>query len=151
MKTIYPFGHIHLSPTQIFHQSKLTYCAVNLKPIVPGHVLVCPFRKVQRFADLDQSEVTDLFSNVQRVGNVIESQFNASSLTIAIQDGPQAGQTIPHVHVHVIPRKGNDFPNSDDIYTEVSNSQTHIYIIHIYIYIYILYLPSYLHHIHTLY
>lgn len=40
----------------------------------------------------------------QRVGAAIEPHFGASSLTLAIQDGPLAGQTVPHVHVHVLPR-----------------------------------------------
>lgn len=35
------------------------------------------------------------------------------------QDGPQAGQTVPHVHVHILPRKGGDFENNDEIYDVV--------------------------------
>ena len=37
------------------------------------------------------------------------------------QDGPQAGQTVPHVHVHILPRKGGDFENNDEIYDVVSS------------------------------
>lgn len=37
-----------------------------------------------------------------------------------LQDGPQAGQTVPHVHVHILPRKGSDFANNDEIYDVVS-------------------------------
>jgi hypothetical protein len=37
-----------------------------------------------------------------------------------MQDGPQAGQTVPHVHIHVLPRKQGDFENNDEIYNEVS-------------------------------
>ncbi len=40
----------------------------------------------------------------QRVGIAVEPHFGCTSLTLAIQDGPQAGQTVPHVHVHVLPR-----------------------------------------------
>lgn len=40
----------------------------------------------------------------QRVGTAVEPHFGGTSLTLAIQDGPQAGQTVPHVHVHVLPR-----------------------------------------------
>lgn len=36
------------------------------------------------------------------------------------QDGPQAGQTVPHVHIHIVPRKGGDFENNDEIYDAVS-------------------------------
>ncbi|TVU27247.1 hypothetical protein EJB05_29844, partial [Eragrostis curvula] len=46
----------------------------------------------------------------------LEQYHEASSLTFAIQDGPQAGQTVPHVHIHVIPRRTGDFEKNDEIY-----------------------------------
>uniref|UniRef100_A0A493TRM5 HIT domain-containing protein n=1 Tax=Anas platyrhynchos platyrhynchos TaxID=8840 RepID=A0A493TRM5_ANAPP len=57
-------------------------------------VLVCPLRPVERFRDLCPEEVADLFRMAQRVGNVVEKHFGATSLTISIQDGPEAGQTV---------------------------------------------------------
>jgi diadenosine tetraphosphate (Ap4A) HIT family hydrolase len=42
-------------------------------------------------------------------------QRQASSLTLAIQDGPAAGQTVPHVHIHVLPRRGGDFEKNDEV------------------------------------
>ena len=61
-----------------------------------------------RFSDLTQVEVTDLFLTVQKVGRMIEHVYKATSLNIAIQDGVDAGQSVPHVHVHVIPRQKAD-------------------------------------------
>ncbi|WMV46557.1 hypothetical protein MTR67_039942 [Solanum verrucosum] len=52
----------------------------------------------------------------QKVGKQLESYHKASSLTFTIQDGPQAGQTVPHVHIHIIPRKSGDFEKNDEIY-----------------------------------
>uniref|UniRef100_A0A3Q0RUS1 Si:ch211-63i20.3 n=1 Tax=Amphilophus citrinellus TaxID=61819 RepID=A0A3Q0RUS1_AMPCI len=48
-------------------------------------VLVCPLRPVERFRDLRPDELADLFCTTQRVANVVEKHFNATSLTIAIQ------------------------------------------------------------------
>ncbi|KAJ1822537.1 Dinucleoside triphosphate hydrolase [Coemansia sp. RSA 2599] len=110
------FGSFAIPPSQTFLVTKLTYALVNLKPIRPGHVLVVPRRKALRFNDLTQDEVTDLFVQGQRVSKVIEKLYKAESLTLCIQDGPQAGQSVPHVHLHVIPRYQGDFPNNDDIY-----------------------------------
>ena len=103
------FGPFPISG-QVFHLSstRLSYALVNLKPILPGHVLICPVRVVPRFSQLTQSETTDLFVTVRRVSRTIERLFSATSLNIAIQDGVDAGQSVPHVHVHIIPRKAGD-------------------------------------------
>jgi bis(5'-adenosyl)-triphosphatase len=63
---------------------------------------------VPRFNDLSADEVQDLSLTIQRVSRMVERVFNASSLNIAIQDGIDAGQSVPHVHAHIIPRKKDD-------------------------------------------
>lgn len=105
-KSIY-FGKFLVTP-QVFHSTSHTIALVNLKPLLPGHVLVSPLRVVPRLADLSPSEVTDLFLTVQRVGRTIQRVYEASALNIAIQDGEAAGQSVPHVHAHVIPRRKAD-------------------------------------------
>eukprot|EP01137_Pigoraptor_chileana_P022423 Opistho-2@87338 len=117
-KTI-PFGQYALHGSEIFFQSPLSLGFVNLKPIVPGHVLVIPRRVVKRFTELLPEEVADMFVSAQKVAKAIEMEYKADALTIAVQDGKLAGQTVEHVHVHVIPRHGGDFPNNDDIYKEL--------------------------------
>ncbi|OEL15612.1 Bifunctional bis(5'-adenosyl)-triphosphatase/adenylylsulfatase FHIT, partial [Dichanthelium oligosanthes] len=74
---------------------------------------------VKRFADLSADETSDLWVTAKKVGVHLEQNNKASSLTFAIQDGPQAGQTVPHVHIHVIPRKKGDFEKNDEIYDAV--------------------------------
>ncbi|XP_061640832.1 bis(5'-adenosyl)-triphosphatase isoform X3 [Phyllopteryx taeniolatus] len=113
------FGQHLIKASAVFLQTELSFALVNRKPVVPGHVLVCPLRQVERFRDLQPDEVTDLFSTTQRVANLVEQHFNATSLTIAIQDGPEAGQTVNHVHVHVLPRKAGDFEHNDSVYDEL--------------------------------
>eukprot|EP00246_Nothoceros_aenigmaticus_P008482 TRINITY_DN2317_c0_g1_i1.p1 TRINITY_DN2317_c0_g1~~TRINITY_DN2317_c0_g1_i1.p1 ORF type:complete len:113 (-),score=28.23 TRINITY_DN2317_c0_g1_i1:276-614(-) len=72
-----------------------------------------------RFDDLSAEEVSDLWLTAKLVGKKVEKHYNASSLTFAMQDGPQAGQTVPHVHIHILPRKVGDFKQNDDIYDEI--------------------------------
>ncbi|XP_051768010.1 bis(5'-adenosyl)-triphosphatase isoform X2 [Ctenopharyngodon idella] len=88
------FGQHIIKSSAVFLKTELSFALVNRKPVVPGHVLVCPLRVVERFRDLRPEEVADLFMTTQRVANGIEKHFQASSLTIAIQDGPEAGQTV---------------------------------------------------------
>ena len=96
------------SEQQVFHLTPLSFALVNLKPILPGHVLVSPRRVVARVKELTPTEASDLFLTTRRVGRMIERVFGATSLNIAIQDGKDAGQSVPHVHAHVIPRKCAD-------------------------------------------
>jgi bis(5'-adenosyl)-triphosphatase len=106
---------------QVFHisPSRLSYALVNLKPLLPGHVLICPVRCVPRLSQLTTQETSDLFLTVSHVSRTIERVYNASSLNVAVQDGVDAGQSVPHVHVHIIPRQSHDLDHqggSDAIY-----------------------------------
>ncbi|WVY93919.1 hypothetical protein V8G54_033007 [Vigna mungo] len=132
----YTFGPYKIHHTEVFYSTHLSYAMVNLRPLLPAldgnghfsesvyrtsflHVLVCPKREVKRFVDLTADETSDLWLTAQKVGKQLESYHKASSLTLAIQDGPQAGQTVPHVHIHLIPRKSGDFEKNDEIYDAV--------------------------------
>ncbi|KAF9229049.1 HIT-like protein [Gyrodon lividus] len=112
---------------QVFYRTALSYAIVNIKPIVPGHVLVIPTRIVPRLTDLTTPELTALITSVQNVGRVIEKAYGADSLTVACQDGKAAGQSIPHVHFHILPRRfeGDHFSERmDDIYPALEQSET---------------------------
>lgn len=108
-----------LVTSQVFHNTSLSMALVNLKPLLPGHVLVCPRRVAPRLSDLTADEVSDLFLTVQSVSRMIERVYRASGLNIAMQDGADAGQSVPHVHTHVVPRQKADLDargGSDAIY-----------------------------------
>lgn len=94
---------------QVFFRTAHSFALVNLRPLVPGHVLVCPIRReIMRFADLTSEEAQDYMSALQTVHKFIIHAYNADSLNIAIQDGPELGQSIPHLHTHLIPRYRTD-------------------------------------------
>ncbi|KAL8871384.1 MAG: hypothetical protein Q9174_002769 [Haloplaca sp. 1 TL-2023] len=101
------FGNF-LVTSQVFHKTAHSFALVNIKPLLPGHVLVSPLRAAQRLSDLNHAEISDLFLTVQQVGRMVERVYGASSLNIAIQDGPAAGQSVPHLHTHIIPRQSAD-------------------------------------------
>jgi len=116
-ESTFTFGPLSIPATHVFARTPLSYAFVNLKPVVPGHVLVSPRRPVPRLHGLTPAETADLFTLAARVAAAVEPHFAASSITLAVQDGADAGQTVPHVHVHVLPRKGGDFERNDDVYT----------------------------------
>lgn len=109
------FGTFNVT-SQVFYQSSKSFGLVNLKPILPGHVMVCPKRVVSRLNQLEPDEAIDFYATVQNVAKAIEEYTHADALNIAIQDGALAGQSVPHVHCHIIPRRLKDLPNVDDVY-----------------------------------
>ena len=117
---MYWFSKILLDSREIFYKSAKCIAFVNIKPLVPGHVLVVPQRRVARFNDLSEEEAIDLILSVQRVSRIIEKVYEATSLSLAIQDGPEAGQSVPHVHFHILPRRKNDWPRNDQVYEDAS-------------------------------
>ncbi|XP_065848150.1 bifunctional bis(5'-adenosyl)-triphosphatase/adenylylsulfatase FHIT-like [Euphorbia lathyris] len=119
----YKFGPYGIDAKEVFYSTQLSFALVNLRPVVPGHVLVCPRRQVKRFVDLSADEVSDLWSVAQKIGGRLESYHQATSLTFTMQDGPEAGQTVAHVHIHILPRKGGDFQNNDEIYDAIDGKE----------------------------
>ncbi|XWS75357.1 hypothetical protein CRYUN_Cryun01aG0079900 [Craigia yunnanensis] len=105
----YKFGPYKIEPKEVFYSTALSYAMVNLRPVVP----------VKRFVDLTVDETNDLWLTSQKVGGGLECYHKASSLTFTIQDGPQAGQTVPHVHIHILPRTDGDFEKNDEIYDAI--------------------------------
>ncbi|KAI9365475.1 Bis-tetraphosphatase [Zopfochytrium polystomum] len=124
MSRIISFGpHKINAADQVFFASRLSLGLVNLKPVAVGHVLIVPRRVVPRFAALSHEEVSDLFLSAHRVAPVVEKVFGGSSLSLTIQDGPLAGQSVPHVHLHIIPRWEGDYWNNDDIYRDIDRRE----------------------------
>lgn len=117
---------------QVFLRTTLSCCLVNLKPIVPGHVLVIPRRVVSRFSELSAAEVGDLYTTVQRVARVLNTRCyqEMTATTVSMQDGVHAGQTVPHVHVHVLPRGRGDMEalgrRNDDVYRLLDDHSEHL-------------------------
>ncbi|KAF7256410.1 hypothetical protein EG68_07001 [Paragonimus skrjabini miyazakii] len=118
----YTFGPNIIPAKCVFYRSALSFAFVNISPLVPGHVLVCPLARLPRFDDLSPGQVADLYLTVKNIAAKLAAHFSTTGLTISVQDGPDAGQSVPHVHVHVLPRKPNDFTRNDDIYEAL---QTH--------------------------
>ncbi|XP_055353777.1 LOW QUALITY PROTEIN: nitrilase and fragile histidine triad fusion protein NitFhit-like [Paramacrobiotus metropolitanus] len=112
-------GHIVLRDS-VFYETTLSLAFVNLKPVVPGHVLVITKRRVEQFPQLKAEEVSDMFHVVQVVETMLQKHYTTSSCTVCVQDGVDAGQTVKHVHVHILPRKSGDF-RDDGIYKEMEH------------------------------
>lgn len=77
-------------------------------PVSEGHVLVVPHDPVLSLYELDEQVQAEIWDTVRRVREILEERFNPAGFNIGVNDGRAAGQTIPHAHVHVIPRYEGD-------------------------------------------
>merc|ERR1712179_235086 len=118
-KTVTFGPHTIQKEYQIFYETSKSYGLCNTSPILPGHVLVCPKLQVQHVGDLPVEDLTDLMLAIQTVSSALKKYFNADALTINCQDGVAAGQTVPHVHFHILPRKFGDFKDKGEVYKKL--------------------------------
>lgn len=91
----------------------------NISPILPGHSLIVPRRHVDSVLKLRDQEMWSLFDLARRVTPILLATFRATGFDWTLQDGDEAGRTVPHVHLHVIPRIEGDLDSPGDWYPEL--------------------------------
>ena len=80
-------------------------------PVSPGHTLLIPKRHTGSFFDLSEQERSELLTLLDRAKVMLDEEFQPQGYNIGINDGTAAGQTVPHLHVHLIPRFAGDMPD----------------------------------------
>ena len=73
--------------------------------------------------NMSDDEYADLWQTVRAVSKVVEKFFDGNALNMAIQDGRGAGQSVPHVHVHILPRQQGDYNRMDDVHEDIEKWQ----------------------------
>jgi histidine triad (HIT) family protein len=79
---------------------------LDAKPLFKGHVLVVPRAHVETFPELPTASLTPLFGAVQRVVRAVEEGLGAHGTFVAMNN--KVSQSVPHLHVHVVPRRRKD-------------------------------------------
>jgi len=77
-------------------------------PVSPGHTLVIPRRHIGSFFEATPDERASLLHLLHQAQHALASEFHPDGWNIGINDGPAAGQTVPHLHIHLIPRYAGD-------------------------------------------
>ena len=80
-------------------------------PVAEGHLLVVPYRHVESIFHLAADEQEELWALTARARGLLVREARPEGFTIGINDGLAAGQTVPHAHIHVIPRHIGDVPD----------------------------------------
>ena len=77
-------------------------------PISPGHALIIPKRHIGSLFEASEAERSALFALLAAARNEVAEERQPDAYNIGINDGPAAGQTVPHLHIHLIPRYAGD-------------------------------------------
>ena len=80
-------------------------------PISPGHTLILPKRHVASFFELTREEQSAMFELLAEMRQLLLNERNPDAFNIGINDGAAAGQTVMHLHIHLIPRYVGDQPD----------------------------------------
>ncbi len=79
---------------------------LDARPLFPGHTLIVPRAHRETLADVPRAELEPLLSNAQRVSRALETALGAQGTFVALND--RVSQSVPHLHVHVVPRRKGD-------------------------------------------
>jgi len=95
-------------PSEIVDRDDDYTAFLDVTPLADGHVLVVPTRHVATIEEMPADAAAALFAAVHRLAGPAREAVGAPGSTIGVNNGPATGQTIPHVHVHIVPRHEGD-------------------------------------------
>ncbi|ERG98726.1 MAG: Diadenosine tetraphosphate (Ap4A) hydrolase and other HIT family hydrolase [Haloquadratum sp. J07HQX50] len=95
-------------PSHMVYESDTISAFLDANPLAVGHTLVVPHEPYERLTNVPETTRIDLWTTVHELLPAIESAVEADATTVGVNDGNEAGQEVPHVHVHIIPRFEDD-------------------------------------------
>jgi histidine triad (HIT) family protein len=95
-------------PARVVMQNDRAVALLDAFPLAPGHTLVIPKLHYAKVQDMSEQDAMAVFEITRKVVGAVEAGSQVGASTIAIHNGSDAGQEIPHVHVHIVPRKKGD-------------------------------------------
>ncbi|ELY78799.1 HIT family protein [Natrinema pallidum] len=95
-------------PARIVYEDETTVAFLDANPLAPGHTLVIPRDEYERLNDVPDDVAAALYDTVHRMVPAVEESVDADATTVAFNNGEAAGQEVPHVHCHIVPRFEGD-------------------------------------------
>ena len=106
-KSACPFCNLE-SQRELILESLTAYSIYDNFPVSDGHALVIPKRHCTDYFELTNEEQSECWSMVNTVKQILMQKYNPDGFNVGINVNKEAGQTIPHVHIHLIPRYKGD-------------------------------------------
>lgn len=95
-------------PGRIVFESDDVTAFLDANPLAPGHTLVVPNDHHEQLVDLPEDLAREVFAALHRLTPAVEAAADAGGSNVAFNNGPAAGQEVPHLHGHIIPRFDDD-------------------------------------------
>ena len=95
-------------PSAKVFENDSVYAFMDAGQVNPGHVIVASKRPAETLTDLSEEETAEIFGAVRRIAGAVQDAFEPEGLTILQANKPAGWQTVPHFHVHVLPRHADD-------------------------------------------
>ena len=95
-------------PSARVFENDSVYAFMDAGQVNPGHVIVASKRPAETLLDLSEDEASAVFSAVRKVAAAVQEAFEPEGITILQANRPAGWQTVPHFHVHVLPRHADD-------------------------------------------
>jgi diadenosine tetraphosphate (Ap4A) HIT family hydrolase len=93
-----------LSPERILDSNEHALAVADAFPVAPGHTLIVLRRHAASLFELSSVEVASLFELLRRMKERLAGSHRPDGYNVGVNDGPAAGQTVMHLHIHLIPR-----------------------------------------------
>ena len=106
-----PCPFCNLPASRILGGDELAIIASDGYPVAPGHALIIPRRHVGSFFETTAAERASLLQLLDQAKAMIDAGFGPDAYNIGINNGAAAGQTVAHLHIHLIPRHADDSPD----------------------------------------
>ncbi|MEF8853823.1 MAG: HIT family protein [Haloarculaceae archaeon] len=95
-------------PSRTVYEDDTALAFLDANPLASGHTLVVPKSHHERLQDLPDEEASWLYKVAHKLTEAVEGGVDADATTVAINNGEAAGQEVPHVHCHLVPRFDGD-------------------------------------------
>ncbi len=95
-------------PGQFVFRDELWAAVLDIRPVAPGHALLIPLHEAQHLAELPAPTLAALGDRLARLTAAVKTASGAPAVNVVVNDGPAAGQEVPHAHLHVFPRFPDD-------------------------------------------
>lgn len=97
--------------TEFIYENESVFVLYDQYPVNKGHCLIIPKRHIVEYFDLERDELLDVDEAIRHMKDILSAKYQPDGYNIGVNNGKAAGQTIMHLHIHLIPRYEGDCLN----------------------------------------